>query len=97
LQDGDAWLWPRLGPPLEHGKLQLARPGRGDNAFRNEAGAIGDIGTLTRLESANRAGVPAFLTAQDDPLTGQVSGGGDEDRRFQDRPARDSAAVEGIA
>jgi len=40
--------------------------------------------------------VPAFLAAQDDPLPGQVGRRGDEDRRPQDCPALDSAAVEGI-
>jgi hypothetical protein len=41
--------------------------------------------------------VPAFLAAQDDTLPGQVGRCGGEDRRPQDGPAVNSAAVEGIA
>ena len=95
LQHRDPRLGLRLGAPCDHSQLELAGPSGRHYALCERAGAVSDIGALTGSQATNRAGVPAFLAAQDDALAGQVGRRGDEDRRPQDRPARDRPARTG--
>ena len=97
LKHCDLRFRPLLRSPSEHGQLQFTGPHRCYDALGYSADSVCDVGPLARREAPDRAGMTAFLTGQHDALATDVGRRGDEDRRLQDRPALDSAAVERIA